>query len=175
MSLDFEYGPAIPAQPRIWARGRQPYDDWERHPPRSLTRLDDRTAPPLKRAMEDIAAGWRIGEVLVKDVSFIWLVDISGQIWIAVEELVVGGQSLGVPKLRHTKADKLGHPALVNCGNARIAGEIICDFDPDPPEWLINNLSARYGTHRSRTDLHLQNVAKVFARFGITLTSKFQS
>jgi hypothetical protein len=127
--------------------------------------------------MDNITAGWNLGQVFTNDTTIIWLVDVSGQIWFAVEELVLRGEPKGVPKHQTmeltARADKLGHPALVSCANARIGGEIFFDQTRAPPTWTINNKSGRYGTQPSRTALHLDNVAKEFSRYRIHLTSRF--
>ncbi|MGH6848779.1 MAG: hypothetical protein ACREC0_15510 [Methylocella sp.] len=127
--------------------------------------------------MEQISAGWQIGQVLTKDTIIIWVVDIAGQIWFAIEELVLNGRPMGIPKHQecplHAGADKLGHPALVGCASARIGGEILFDDTVQTSFWEMNNKSRRYGLHPSRRDFHLTNAARQFAIFGITLKPYF--
>jgi hypothetical protein len=175
-ALDQIFGPLIP--PQSFRAGQSGYQPWEdRYSPYSLSMLSSITAAPLRQVMNDTAAGWKIGEVLTNDTLIIWLVDAGGQIWFALEELVMNDQPAGVPKLQTigltARADKLGHPSLVGCASARIGGEIFFDSTRAPPGWIINNKSGRYGVHPSRTLAHLKNVAGQFAGFGISLTTHF--
>jgi len=176
MSLDQAYGPLVP--PRSWRAGRPAYEDWEaKHSPRSLNMLNSVTAPALKELMDQIASGWNIGYVLTNDTTIIWLVDAAGQIWLAIEELVLNGEPKGIPKHQTmeltARAPKLGHAALVGCANARNGGEIFFDPTRVPPNWTITNKSGRYGTQPSRTAFHLDNVVKEFSSFGINLAPRF--
>lgn len=170
--LDLKYGRAIPPQ-------KHGADDWEKsNVPCSLSRLNEATATSLKQTMDEISKGWEIGEVLTNDTIIIWVVDFAGQIWFAIEELVLDGEPMGIPKHRKIEltgtAEKLGHPTLVGCANARIGGEIFFDAKATPRAWEINNLSGRYGTHRSRMESHLDNVITQFESFKVTpLRKKF--
>jgi hypothetical protein len=176
MTLDKAYGPLIP--PQSFRSGQSGYQPWEdRCSPSSLGMLNSVTAPSLKQVMDYVSLGWNVAEVLTNDIIIIWLVDAAGQIWIAFEELVLNGQPLGIPKhqtMELTKrADKLGHPALVGCSNARIGGEILFDPTRIPSSWIINNKSGRYGVHPSRTAAHLDNVKGQFSALGINLVARF--
>ena len=68
---------------------------------------------------------------------------------------------------------KLGHPSLIKCANARIAGEINFDMNAATPGWVISNKSGRYGLRKSTTQAHLDNIVSVFSKYGITLTPYF--
>jgi hypothetical protein len=110
--------------------------------------------------------------------AILWVVNESGEILIAIEEGIFAGQNFPLPKtLVSTRAmaySKLGHPALVDCKPARIAGEIMCDLEDGAGEWYINNRSGRYGVNVGRTLEQLVNVADEFARFGIKLQPDFR-
>jgi hypothetical protein len=151
---------------------------WERaFIPNSLAKLDAISAASLRQAMRDISLGWKLGKVLTYDTLIIWLVDEVGDIWFAVEELVVDELATGRPKHQRlkltTNMPKLGHPALNNCAKARIAGEIYFDSDDSPVAWVINNNSGRYGRHPSRVPEHLNNAANEFKRYDIDLIPFF--
>ncbi|MEO5330826.1 MAG: hypothetical protein H7839_02275 [Magnetococcus sp. YQC-5] len=176
-ALDEKFGILIDPQP-LPERHRA-FQTWERDfAPNSLSKLDNATADSLMWAMHEISSGWKLGKVLIYDTKIIWIIDRSGNLWFAIEELVLNGKPTGYPK--HTKLlitvsqSKLGHPALINCAQARIAGEIYFDTNSDPPIWKINNLSGRYGRHNSRTPVHLDNVVTLFKGYGIDVTPHFQ-
>jgi len=176
MTLDDMFGPPVP--PRPFGPESKGYRDWEKcNRPMSLSRLTAETAISLKTIMDDVGTGWMIGRVLTNDILIIWIVDLSGIIWFAVEECVIDGQHYSVPKHQTlpltSGAEKLGHPSLVDCGNARIAGEIRYDPDPSVASWVINNKSGRYGTHPSRTCAQLVRVAAEFGRHRISLKHRF--
>src|SRR5690348_1907807 len=123
MNLDDVFGPAIPPVSEF---------PWEKTSPASLSKLNAQTAASFKLLMGEIRAGWVLGRVLMDDILIIWLVDVAGDIWFALEELVIDGLPIGCPKHQTValtrSAAKLGHPSLVRCANARIGGEIV--FDP---------------------------------------------
>jgi hypothetical protein len=122
-----------------------------------------------------------------EDFAILWVVNDEGEVLIALEEGILAEQDGGpisfpLPKnlaSAYSKLgqapvySKLGHPALVGCQPARIAGEIICDLDENPSLWYINNRSGRYGVNVGRTPQQLANVAAVFAQFGIQLQPDF--
>src|SRR5207247_823330 len=89
--LDSEYGSLRPARPRP-DRGPADlgFDNWEKnYTPHSITVLDEQSAPLLRDFMSQIKEGWPVGRTLINDVIFIWLVDRTGRIFVALEELVV--------------------------------------------------------------------------------------
>jgi hypothetical protein len=176
--LDAKFGVLLSPQ-RAGAAPSNVYQ-WERDfAPASLALLDTDPAASLKKLMLDISNGWKLGKVIVHDLLIIWLVDAVGGIWFALEELVCDG--IGTERPRHqtlgitsTQA-KLGHPALINCSAARIAGEIYFDYGASDPSWIINNKSGRYGRDTSRTKAHLESVVLVFDGYGIKLSPDFFS
>lgn len=177
MTLDAMFGPLIAPQIRNFG---PPVQVWEQDfVPASLCKLDASSAPPLLQMMHNIESGWKTGKVLTFDTIIIWLVDHAGDIWFAVEELVLDGMATGRPKHQTlpitATMPKLGHPALNNGASARIAGEVYFDTGISPPTWVINNNSGRYGRHPSRTAIHLDNVAAKFRDQGINLIPYFRS
>ena len=181
IDLNLEYGSLLPARPRTH---RDPndlgYDDWEKHnTPHSIVVLDQNSAPPLKQFMEQIEGGWPVGRTLINDVIFIWLVDETGRIFVALEELVVNTLPVNVPKFQTlnvlTSRDKLGHPSLILCDRARIAGEIRFLHGTSTREslWVINNASWRYGLYAGRTKTHLENAAARFRKHTVYLEVDF--
>src|SRR4051812_45589969 len=111
-TLDEQFGPAI--NPKYL------YDcEMPDRAPSSLSKLDVPSARSLKRHMDEIAAGWRLGRVLHYDILVIWLVDEAGDVRFAIEELVWKGIPTGRPKFRNLglteRMPKLGHPCLVQC------------------------------------------------------------
>jgi hypothetical protein len=107
--------------------------------------------------------------------AILWVVNQSGEVLIAIEEGIVAkdGNSIvfPLPKAVALAYSKLGHPTLVGCQPARIGGEIFCDLGEDM--WYINNKSGRYGVNLGRTPQQLENVAAMFAQFGIRLRTVF--
>lgn len=83
--------------------------------------------------------------------QFIWAMDEYYDIWIAYEEIVDVDSTLsGHPRRRGCPSHpadekKLGHPTLVNCGMARIAGELYLDEEESGDlVWMLNASSGRY-------------------------------
>lgn len=166
--LDQLFGPAIPPQ--------RPTTGWEEgNTPLSLTRLTAESAAPLGQLLQSISSGWRLGQIWLNDTIIIWIVSREGGIFFAIEELVLSGLPVGVPKHQRmaltSDGDKLGHPSLVRCENARIGGEIY--FDQTIESWVINNRSGRYGAHPSRNRQQLERVANRFSEHGINLSVEF--
>jgi hypothetical protein len=99
-----------------------------------------------------------------EDFAILWVVNDKGEILIALEEGILAeqdGGSISFPLPKNLASaysklgqapiySKLGHPALVGCQPARIAGEIICDLDENRSLWYINNRSGRYGVNVGR-------------------------
>ncbi|MEP0210575.1 MAG: hypothetical protein ABJ370_00910 [Paracoccaceae bacterium] len=144
--------------------------------PASLTELTDETAEILGAYMETADEGLPISRVNHGLLPLLWVLDEDGRIFIALEE-VYDRASLQkrFPLARGMLVPqgyfKLGHPALVegSLKKARIGGELL--FDPDEDYgvkgWLISNASGRFGFGSHRSPAHLNNVADVFASFGI--------
>jgi hypothetical protein len=152
------------------------------HYPSTLFSLNGQTAPRLRRFIDMSSERDRFANFAFQDFAILWVVNASGEILIAIEEGVVlyGTEVtfplpivLGPSLAQIPSYSKLGHPALVACQGARIAGEILCDFDQNSSQWYINNRSGRYGLNLGRTPQQLANVATEFAQFGIVLQQDF--
>lgn len=158
----------------------KPWRTWEeKFTPFSMLTLDAWNARYLKEIMGEIVDGWCMGNILFFDAILIWVVNKSGEIVYALEELVLNRLPANVPKHQNLsltkRMPKLGHPALVLCEAGRIAGEIkpILDSDQTFLGWKINNKSGRYGLFKSRRKEQLENVAGEFSKYGIDLTVEF--
>lgn len=115
---------------------------------------------------------------LALNLCFLWAVDIEGEIWVTMEEVcLLGHFGKRFPRMRNMPLDAslaaLGHPLLVNRGQARIAGELMLDNPRDGMQWVINNKSGRYGFGEHRAAAHLENVAAAFARVGLIVETHY--
>ena len=193
MSLDQRFGklltPQLPASLVQALRSQglslpKAYKDWEKwYQPKSLCKLDDSGSAILQNFMEHVVDEWQFGRTVCDDVLIIWLIDAQGELWYAIEEIVIDGQPISRPRQSSTLAsieytanvDKLGHPSIVRCRTARIGGEIRLAkiSDGEIVQWEINNKSGRYGIHPSRTREHLENAMALFHDRGFILTPKF--
>lgn len=190
MTLDELYGIVIgPARSRDRPDG---YWTWELdlRPPSSYSVLDAESAKPLRAFMKQVSERWTIGDVLVNRAVILYVVDEFGSVRFALEEAVEEDPSrmpvgrdyrrLHIPffsKLLRTDK-KLGHPSLVDCGSARIAGQIMFQpaADGRPPYWTIDAWSGRYGRTveaARREPRHVDNVIAVFRSHGIVLSNAF--
>ena len=95
---------------------------------------------------------------LDETVTYIWVIDRSGHLIIAVEENLQGSP-------RHGTENALGHPCLVNGQPARMAGEL----KHDAGDWYIDGKSGRYGSPHRQPDASrlLANCAALFRRLGL--------
>ncbi|GEM_PF-6456954 len=168
---DDTYGVLIEAQPSR-NDDDKPWKTWEElHTPSSRCKLEATSVAQLSLFMKEVELGWRLGLLLVHDVLLIWVVDEAGDIWFAIEELIVDGRPTGHPRHisllkqlgKAQEVDKLGHPSLIFCKKGRIGGEIYFDTGVSPPEWVINPYSGRYGIHPTRELQHLRNAANRFS------------
>lgn len=152
--------------------------------PSTLFLLSNETASYLSRLIEMSRDRSRFSHFPFDDFAILWVVNEKGEILVALEEAVVDGSSKIFPLPKNLASayselgripvySKLGHPALVGCQAARIAGEIICDLYEDPSVWYLNNRSGRYGVNVGRTPQQLANVAAEFAQFGIQFQPDF--
>lgn len=178
-TLDDTYGSLIAPQPRPVSG--QAYDSWESaYAPASLIRLGVESAETMRALVDHVAAGCPINTTLINDVIFIWVVDRTGEIFVATEELVLDYLPTWLVKhqtMRLTRGEnKLGHPALISCEAGRIGGEIKflrASQTRKNDLWVINNGSGRYGLHPNRTEKHLSNVAARFLSFGMKFVLDF--
>jgi hypothetical protein len=188
--LDQLYG--IVVRPARKDKRPNGYDDWELDTrPASFSILDATSAVPLRAFMTHVAENWAFGSVFVKRAVILYLVDESGLLRYSIEEAVddnAPGRDSGRPYKRleipylkgFLRTDKkLGHPALVDCGGARIAGQIM--FQPEDEtgraaHWTIDARSGRYGrtvNSARRESRHVDNVISMFGRYKIELKNAF--
>lgn len=190
MTLDQLYGIVLgPAPSKDRPDG---YWKWELDlRPISYSVLDKKSAVPLQAFMTQVSENWTIGNILVRRAIILYLVDEIGLVRFAIEEAVEedpSGKSVGrdyrrldIPffsKLLRTDK-KLGHPVLVGCGGARIAGQIMFQPADDPgktPYWTIDAWSGRYGrmvVAGRREPRHVEHVIAEFQRYDIELQNAF--
>lgn len=171
MSLDELYGPNAPAQGRI-SEAEKLYR------PQSLQALDEESAAFLRGYMDSVA-GLRLPVIVHSHCVILWLVDQTGTVLFALEELVE--EATGELVAVRPRGDwgnipgtiKLGHPSLLDADdkNARIGGEI--SFNRTAGQWEITNRSGRYGTRSHQTPHHLQAATENFKLHGIELVPRF--
>jgi hypothetical protein len=146
--------------------------------PLSYNILSKDTAKILRDLMMSATCDLKISEYTHRCLPILWLIDESGNIIIALEEVYISsdrdflhprfkGQDLSDMQAR------LGHPALVGGKAARIGGELIFDPGATPPTWVLTNESGRYGLRSGRTRQHLENAAAAFRALGIELDAFF--
>lgn len=175
--LDILYGPCLEAGRLI-----EPLELQYR--PNSLQPLTDAAADGLGRYL-DSAACLEIPRVMHRQMVILWVMDGSGTIFIAFEELIHCGTgaylmpyfrtNLVTAQLKNEidqgRMGRLGHPSLLTGDrHARIGGEI--RFRPDDEDehlWKINRSSGRYGLRPHQTDAHLSAVHSLFADKGLHL------
>jgi hypothetical protein len=176
MDFDKLFGPLIDPMPNF--RGITVYDFEKTFAPHSLTTLGRETARQLKSFMDEVLRGFEAGRLLSNDINVIWIATEDGEILFAVEEMFHQGEAVGRPKFREFLPtfgiQKLGHPSLINGDPGRIAGEIYFGIN-ESTYWIINNRSGRYGLHKSRTYMHLKNVANKFRSYGIELKIQYEA
>lgn len=175
MSLDTDFGPLLPPQKRD--PSLPAWKPWETTAPASKTVLDATSAPQLAQFTMAVMENWALGQACVRDLLILWVIDEEGRFTYAWEELVVEGKPQQVPRhnrleLTH-RCDKLGHPSLVGCGEARIAGELYLDETGSSVAWVLNNKSGRYGLHPTRTPHHLRRVADMLRDAGVPVVEHF--
>lgn len=152
------------------------FDMWERLRPATFHILQSPFGAEALMHWVSNRAHSLIQQSVLYQIAIIWVVNASGQIAYALEEAIdpksfdlptVVAPFLRMPVLPKTR-ERLGHPALVDCGPARIGGEKICEPDQDGRfGWQLNNASGRYGYGEDRTKRHLENVKKEFENYGI--------
>lgn len=125
-------------------------DHEKKEVPVSLVELNEQIGVSLKRYV-DLAQCPLMRRALTA-LQLIWVMDASGRIWIAFEEIAFeadhegeGPPERGYPRRKSEHCPKLGHPTLVNCGQARMAGELILDTaEAGEVQWVLNFHSGRY-------------------------------
>ncbi|MGV3489837.1 MAG: hypothetical protein ACO1OG_00810 [Devosia sp.] len=143
---------------------------WEDRSPDSVAKLDAQLGKSLAALLAASQHG--LLKYVAQSTNYLWVMDASGDVWIAVEELAVRFPDLsGLPMLRRIQhpADtkKLGHPTLVANGPARIAGELAMDERSGQLAWIMNAQSGRYCRKLPPTRSQVESVAALFATFGL--------
>jgi hypothetical protein len=101
--------------------------------------------------------------------------DEAGDVWFCVEEAYKDDAEISVyPRLDGIEYpdgyEKLGHPALILAGKARIGGELLWDVpENSKPRWIVSNKSGRYGIRDDIKAQHIDNIAKKFKTLGVEL------
>ncbi|MBY3514194.1 hypothetical protein HFN76_18450 [Rhizobium laguerreae] len=149
-------------------------DEWERkRAPASLSDLDGNLAKTLTELA--LLAQTDLMKSALRAKNYIWAMDETGRIVLAVEELALTAPEApytGYPRrrgYRHPSEEKkLGHPTLLGEGHARIAGELA--FDEDEEEvlhWVLNANSGRYCKQNPPSKAQVDQVAERFRELGV--------
>lgn len=161
--LDKHYGPL---------RKPEKVDSWEDRPPQSLTIFDRVVGDSLAKL--ESAVQCKLLRFAARAKNYIWAMKDSGEIVIAVEELIVqppDSDFSGYPRrrgYRHPSEEKkLGHPTLRSGGEARIAGELAFDEIEGKIRWVLNTNSGRYCKQFPPNDSQIENVADRLRNFGL--------
>lgn len=141
--------------------------------PKSMMILDERTAPALRRHMDNMA-DLHLASYFHSKVPILWLVKHDGSIALALEEVVdeTGDYAGLYHRGLYSGARKLGHPSLAGTKffEARIGGELIMFEEA----WWITNRSRRYGLSSRVTATHLANVRLRFAQLGVIVKDRYE-
>lgn len=160
MSLDDEFG-------RL--RGPQSVDPWEVHRlPLSKCMLTQ----DVGRSLSDLRkiCSSQLLRYAARTLTYIWAMDGAGDIHLAVEELaetVDGITVQGYPRRRNfpvhpAEEKKLGHPTLLDGGEARVAGEFFLDEKNGTLFWFVNVGSGRYCQLTPPTAEQIESVLRHF-------------
>ena len=142
-SLDGQFGPAI--APRYFRDGELTASGAIRP---NAAAAEVRPGTPLR---------------LEPDLWYNWLINDEGRLVFGPEQFIFENgrpvvDSSGMPL-------RMGHPAMINGGRARIAGEL---RHIDGRGWVLNNISGRYSMGRPELNRqHLANVAAIFEQAGV--------
>lgn len=142
--------------------------------PVSLIKIESPEIVHFLKFMESVDKSHYFSSFQEEEFTLIWLVDVLGNIRIAIEEAVPPPgpsqqRQFPAPKAIARLCNRLGHPALVSADPARVGGEIYYDNG----EWIINNRSGRYGLNLGRQKKHLDHVALSFEAVGIKVEVDF--
>jgi hypothetical protein len=146
--------------------------DWEQSKRPLSSGLFDRS---VAERLRDFAksSDFALLKFVARTLTFIWVMDKSGQVHLAVEEIAVLPARMkpqGHPRRRHypvhpSDDKKLGHPTVLDEGSklARIAGELFLDFDEtNNLMWFVNDNSGRYCKNEVPTVQHKANILHFF-------------
>ena len=165
------FGPlAGPIKVEVWEKDAKPA---------SLVLVTDDVAARLGQQMR-LAIHDPIARIFWRQAVLLYVVDRNGSIWLALEEIAerTGEIPPEFTVARQRFADftaqlrKFGHPTLVDGQPARIAGEILLEYDEESKTfaWEINAKSGRYNKGAERTEAHLNNVAEALSKLDVNLS-----
>lgn len=170
MRLDALYGHM---RPPMYLRA------WEDRAPVSLSILDRNLAQALSNLKS--VCEHSLLKMVAQSTNYLWAMDVGGNVWIAVEELAfrsIESDTSGLPMLRRilhpSDTKKLGHPTLVNRGEARIAGELAMDAGDGGLRWILNAQSGRYCRENPPSQAQIDNVGKLFQSFGLSVDVEYE-
>lgn len=165
--LDQDFG--VPRKP-------EKVDVWEQNiKPLSLSRLED-AANTLKSLTELADQALVQADLRVK--TFLWVMDGNGEIFVAIEELAPktpAAPHSGFPRRRAfghpAEEKKLGHPTLIDAGEARIAGEIAFDRQQNSSslQLVLNANSGRYCRQNPPSRQQVHRIADKFRAYGLAI------
>ncbi|UXS39809.1 hypothetical protein FY150_08865 [Agrobacterium tumefaciens] len=162
-------------------RAPEKVDEWEKgRKPESISKLDEMLGAKLAE-LEKLAQ-YQLFKFSARAKNYIWAMNETGEIIIAVEELALEKPEAsysGYPRrrgYRHPSEEKkLGHPTLLNGGKARIAGELAFDEDDDNGlVWILNANSGRYCKQKPPTPGQLNKVAEIFKSRGVDVKVDYE-
>lgn len=152
---------------------------WEDRAPVSLSILNRNLAQALSELKS--VCEHSLLRMVAQSTNYLWAMDVNGDVWIAVEELAVRSlesDTSGLPMLRRilhpSDTKKLGHPTLINSGEARIAGEIAMDAAGGGLRWILNAQSGRYCRENPPSQAQIDNVGKLFQSFGLSVDVEYE-
>ncbi|RWC31486.1 hypothetical protein [Mesorhizobium sp.] len=165
-NLDTEFGEL---------RGPERIMKWEEdRTPNSLCTLDAELLATLS-SLRDCAQSSLLKSA-AQTQNYLWVMDASGSIKIAIEEIaVLDGKpdTRGFPRRRgykHPSEDKkLGHPTLLAGGKARIAGELALDLNDDKLLWVLNANSGRYCKQKPPSKSQVDAAANLIQGMGLAI------
>ena len=165
-NLDIEFGELrAPEKIMAWEKGRRP---------NSLCTVDANLLMTLS-ALRDCAQS-QLLKSAAQTQNYLWIMDDNGDIKIAIEEIaILDGKpdTRGFPRRRgykHPSEDqKLGHPTLLDGGDARIAGELALDLDGNRLLWVLNANSGRYCKQKPPSKRQVDATAKLIRDMGLDI------
>jgi hypothetical protein len=158
--LDNEYGcPRLPLKVEPWEVSRSP---------KSKCLLTEEIGSNLASMLA--ASTPQLFRHAARTLTYIWAMDSEGAMHVAVEELAEmpdGTRVEGYPRRRNfpvhpSEEKKLGHPTLLDAGEARVAGELFLDEKEGNLYWFVNVSSGRYCRIVQPSEVNVSNVVKWF-------------
>jgi hypothetical protein len=158
--LDVAYASLQPVRIRPSRPKDNPMNPWELHQDGSVIVHPSRMAVVGTRgSFPNLLGDPRLAALLNEGKKYIWAVAAMGTLFIGEEICLEGLNHKGNP--RH-----LGHVSLVFGRPARLCGEIF--FDRQAAEFIVNSSSGHYSRYADRGRSHLENVAQLLKRLGLS-------